>query len=342
MRAVGLYRYLPIEDPESLVDVEIPEPEARGRDLRVRVKAVSVNPVDVKVRSPKDGLETTPRVLGWDAAGVVEAVGEEVSLFSPGDEVYYAGSNVRPGCDSELHLVDERIVGRKPRNLSWEEAAAMPLTTLTAWEVLFDRMGVPRRPQEEGWGSVIVIGGAGGVGSIAIQVARRVAGLRVIATASREDSAEWCRSLGAHSIIDHTRPFTEELQRIGEPEVDYVLCFNSTEKHIQNMADAIKPQGKIGCIVGAKDNQPIPTSIFMRKSVAFCWELMFTRPAFQTPDLRAQHDILNEAAGLFENGTLRHTMREIYGPLNAENLRRAHAAIESGRTIGKIVLTGIE
>jgi NADPH2:quinone reductase len=292
------------------------------------------------VRSPKNATETTPRILGWDASGIVEAVGEEVTLFSPGDEVYYAGASVRPGCDSELHLVDERIVGRKPRSLSWEEAAAMPLTTLTAWEVMFDRMAVPR--QSGGGASVLIIGGAGGVGSIAIQIAKRVAGLRVIATASREDTAEWCRSLGADSIIDHTKPFKDELQRIGEPEVDYILCFNSTEKHIQNMADAIKPQGKIGCIVGAKGNAPIPTSIFMRKSVAFCWELMFTRPDFQTPDMQAQHQILDEAAKLFEKGTLRHTMRENYGPLNAENLRRAHAAIESGRTIGKIVLTGIE
>jgi NADPH:quinone reductase len=342
MRAVGLYRYLPIEDPESLLDVEVPRPQPQGRDLLVRVKAVSVNPVDVKVRAPKEAVETAPRILGWDAAGVVEEVGGEVSLFSPGDEVYYAGSNVRPGCDSELHLVDERIAGRKPRNLSWEEAAAMPLTTLTAWEVLFDRMAVPRRPEGEGGASVLIIGGAGGVGSIAIQVARKVAGLRVIATASREETAEWCRSLGADAILDHSRPFGEELARLGEPLVDYILCLNSTEKHIQNMADAIRPQGKIGCIVGAKGNQPIPTSVFMQKSVAFCWELMFTRPAFQTPDMQAQHEILDEAAGLFEDGTLRHTLREVYGPLNAANLRRAHAAIESGSTIGKIVLTGIE
>ncbi|HEX6900203.1 MAG TPA: zinc-binding alcohol dehydrogenase family protein [Thermoanaerobaculia bacterium] len=342
MRAVGLYRYLTIEDPESLLDVEVPRPEAQGRDLLVRVKAVSVNPVDVKVRAPKEAVETAPRILGWDAAGVVEEVGGEVSLFSPGDEVYYAGSNVRPGCDSELHLVDERIVGRKPRNLSWEEAAAMPLTTLTAWEALFDRMAVPRRPEGEGGASVLIIGGAGGVGSIAIQVARKVAGLRVIATASREETAEWCRSLGADAILDHTRPFGEELKRLGEPLVDYILCLNSTEKHVQNMADAIRPQGKIGCIVGAKGNAPIPTSVFMQKSVAFCWELMFTRPAFQTPDMQVQHEILDEAAGLFEDGTLRHTLREVYGPLNAENLRRAHAAIESGSTIGKIVLTGIE
>ncbi|HSS52226.1 MAG TPA: zinc-binding alcohol dehydrogenase family protein [Thermoanaerobaculia bacterium] len=347
MRAVGLYRYLPIEDPESLVDVEVPKPEAQGRDLRVRVKAVSVNPVDTKVRSAKEGVETHPRILGWDAAGVVEAVGEEVSLFSCGDEVFYAGSNVRPGCDSEYHLVDERIVGRKPRNLSFEEAAAMPLTTLTAWELLFDRMAVPRAGEAAGPGkspaaTVLIIGGAGGVGSIAIQIAKKLAGLRVLATASRVESVEWCLSLGAEEIVDHMQPFAAQLKKLGEPRVDYILCFHSTEKHMQNMADVIKPQGKIGCIVGAKGNAPLPMSLFMRKSVAFCWELMFTRPDFQTPDMQAQHDILNAAADLYENGTLRSTLRENLGPLNAENLRRAHARIESGRTIGKLVLTGID
>jgi len=348
MRAVGLYRYLPIENPESLVDVEVPKPEARGRDLLVRVKAVSVNPVDTKVRSPKEGVETQARILGWDAAGVVEAVGEGASLFSPGDEVFYAGSNVRPGCDSEYHLVDERIVGRKPRNLSFEEAAAMPLTTLTAWELLFDRMAVPRADgatDSEGKApkaTVLIIGGAGGVGSIAIQIARKLAGLRVLATASHVESVEWCLSLGAEEIVDHRMPFGDQLKKLGEPLVDYILCFNSTEKHMQNMADVIKPQGKIGCIVGAKGNAPLPMSLFMPKSVAFCWELMFTRSSFQTPDMQAQHDILNAAADLYENGTLRSTLRENLGPLNAENLRRAHAKIESGRTIGKLVLTGID
>src|SRR6476659_5330572 len=238
MRAVGLYRYLPIENPESLVDVEVPKPEAQGRDLLVRVKAVSVNPVDTKVRSPKEGVEAQARILGWDAAGVVEAVGEGTSLFSPGDEVFYAGSNVQPGCDSELHLVDERIVGRKPRNLSFEEAAAMPLTTLTAWELLFDRMAVPRA-DAAGQGTapsatVLIIGGAGGVGSVAIQIARKLAGLRVLATASHVESVEWCLSLGAEEIIDHNRPFAEQLKKLGEQLVDYILCFNSTEKHMQN------------------------------------------------------------------------------------------------------------
>ena len=338
MRAVGLYRYLPIEDPESLVDVEVPSPKARGRDLLVRVRAVSVNPVDTKVRAPKEQVETEPRILGWDAAGVVEAVGDAVSLFSPGDEVYYAGSNVRPGCDSEYHLVDERIVGRKPRNLSFEEAAAMPLTTLTAWEVLFDRMAVPRAGKGPA-ASVLIIGGAGGVGSIAIQIARQVAGLRVLATASRQEAADWCLTLGADEIVDHRQPFAQQLKRLGEPLVDYVLCFNSPEQHVQNMADAIKPQGKIGCIVGAKGNQPLPTSIFMRKSVAFCWELMFTRPMFETPDMEAQHDLLNEVASLLESGALRTTHTRSFGPLNAENLRKAHAAIERGDSIGKVTLT---
>jgi NADPH2:quinone reductase len=343
MKAVGLYKYLPIDHPESLIDVEVPKPEARGRDLLVRVKAVSVNPVDTKVRSPKDKVEPEPKILGWDAAGVVEAVGGEASRFKAGDEVYYAGSIVRQGCDAEFHLVDERIVGRKPRSLSFEQAAAMPLTTITAWEALFDRLGVPREtPAASSSRSVLIIGGAGGVGSIAIQIARQVAGLRVIATASREETAAWCRELGADEVIDHRLPFLPELQRIGHGEVDYILCFNSLEQHLPHMADAIKPQGRICSIIGAKGGQPVNINVFQPKSVAFCFELMFTRSQFQTPDMAAQHDLLEKAARLFDDGTLRHTMRESYGPLDADNLRKAHATLESGRMIGKLVLSGIE
>jgi NADPH:quinone reductase len=340
MKAVGLYKYLPIEHPESLIDVEVPKPEAHGRDLLVRVKAVSVNPVDTKVRSPKDKVEAEPKILGWDAAGVVEAVGGEVSLFKAGDEVYYAGSIVRQGCDAEVHLVDERIAGRKPRRLSFEEAAAMPLTTITAWEALFDRLGVPRAASSDR--SVLIIGGAGGVGSIAIQIAKQVAGLRVIATASREETSAWCRELGADEVIDHRLPFLQELRRIGHGEVDSILCFNSLEQHLPHMADAIKPQGRICSIIGAKGGQPVNINPFQPKSIAFCFELMFTRSQFQTPDMAAQHDLLEEAARLFDDGTLRHTLREHYGPLNAANLRRAHARLESGRMIGKLVLSGIE
>ena len=341
MKAVGLFKYLPIDDPESLLDVEIPKPEAKGRDLLVRVRAVSVNPVDTKVRSPKDKVETEPKILGWDAAGVVEAVGEEVSLFQPGDEVYYAGDITRPGCDSEYHLVDERIVGRKPRNLSFEEAAAMPLTTLTAMEALFDRMDVPRSSGDSGR-SLLIIAGAGGVGSIAIQIAKKLAGLRVIATASRPETESWCRELGADEVIDHRKPFKEELKRVGSGEVDSILCAANTELHLQNMADAIKPQGRICLIVGVKGGQPVPINMFQPKSAALGWELMFTRAQFRTPDMQVQHDYLNEAAALLEDGTFRHTMKESYGPLRAESLRKAHSALESGRMIGKLVLGGVE
>ena len=339
MKAIGFYQFLPVENPESLVDVEIPDPEPGARDLRVRVKAVSVNPVDVKVRSRQKTAEKEPKIIGWDVAGVVESIGSEVSLFKVGDEVYYAGDITRPGCNSQYHLVDERIVGRKPTTLSFEEAAAMPLTTITAWEALFDRLGVEKgAPAQQDRKSVLVIGGAGGVGSIAIQLAKKVAGCKVIATASREDSAEWCRKFGADEIINHHRPFAEEFKRIGADEVDYILCFNSTEKHIQNMADVIKPQGRICTIVETKDAQPINISLFQGKSVGFMWELMFTRSMFKTPDMQAQHDLLNETARLLDEGTLKTTMAESYGPLTAENLRKAHGKIESGSMIGKLVL----
>lgn len=342
MKAVGLYKYLPIDNSESLLDVEVPKPEPRGRDLLVRVRAVSVNPVDVKVRSPKEKTETEPKILGWDAAGVVEGVGEKVSLFKMGDDVYYSGSLNRPGCDSEYHLVDERVAAHKPRSLSFEEAAAMPLTTLTAWEALFDRMGMsPHKYPEQAERSLLIIGGAGGVGSIAIQIAKQVAGLCVIATASREESEAWCRELGADEVIDHREPLPRELNRIGAGEVDYVLCCNSLEMYVPVLAEVIKPQGKICTIIGAKGNQPININALQGKSATFCFELMFTRPMYQTPDMQAQHDLLAETARLLDEGTLRHTMRENFGPLNAANLRRAHAAIEAGHTIGKLVLSEI-
>ena len=336
MKAVGLHKYLSIEDPESLLDIEVPKPEVGGRDLLVRVHAVSVNPVDTKVRAPKDRVETAPRVLGWDAAGTVEAVGAQVTLFKPGDEVYYAGDITRPGSNSEYHLVDERITGRKPRNLSFEDAAAMPLTTITAYESLFDRMGIARRVEDK---SILIIGGAGGVGSIAIQLAKKLAGLRVIATASRAESGEWCRSLGADDIINHHHPFHEEFKKAGLPEVDYILCLNSTEKHLQNMADVIMPQGRLCTIVETKGGVPVNINPFQRKSVAFCWEAMFTRSMFQTPDMQAQHSLLNEAADLFEKGTLRTTRTTGFGKMNAANLRKAHAEIERGHMIGKATLS---
>ncbi len=343
MKAIALYRYLPIEHEESFVDVLVPMPVPAGRDLLVRVKAVSVNPVDTKVRAPKDKVETEPKILGWDAAGIVEAIGGDVSLFAVGDEVYYAGVITRPGCNSEYHLVDERIVGRKPRTLSFEEAAAMPLTTITAWEALFDRLGIaPQKTAANQASTVLIIGGSGGVGSITIQLAKHVAGLRVIATASRDESAKWCREMGADAIINHHRPFSEELKSMGIDEVDFILCYNSTEQHIQNMVDVIKPQGKICTIVSTKNNQPINMNLFQAKSVTFCWELMFTRPMFNTPDMQSQHILLNKVAQLLDEGVLGTTLKEHYGVLTAESLRRAHARIETGTMIGKAVLSGIE
>lgn len=341
MRAIGIYKYLPTANPHSLVEVDIPTPQPAGRDLLVRVKAVSVNPVDVKTRQRTQGELSEPRILGWDAAGVVEAVGEAVSLFKVGDEVYYAGDITRPGCNSELHLVDERIVGHKPQGLSFEEAAALPLTTITAWEAMFDRMSIPRSTPANAGRSILIIGGAGGVGSIAIQLARQVAGLEVIATASRPETAGWCRKLGAGAVINHHRPFKAEFDRAGLAEVDYILCTNSTETHLQNMAETIKPQGKICLIVGAKYGEPMNINIFQSKSVGLLWELMFTRPMYQTPDMQAQHELLEETTRLLDAGTLQTTLTERYGPLTAENLRRAHARVEEGSMIGKLVLGGM-
>ncbi len=341
MKAIGLTQYLPIDNPDSLVEVEVPTPMPSGRDLQVRVHAVSVNPVDVKTRAPRPAIESTARILGWDAAGIVEAVGPAVTLFKPGDEVYYAGSIDRAGCDSELHLVDERIVGSKPRTLNFEQAAALPLTTITAWEALFDRLGIPKEPSANAGHTLLVIGGAGGVGSIAIQIAKQVAGLHVIATASRSDSMAWCRQQGADAVINHRHPLKEELAAAGFATVDYIFCTNSIEQYVTSMAEIIAPQGKICTIVGSKDNEPIPMNLFMRKSVTFVYELMFTRPVFQTIDMQAQHDLLTEAARLVDAGILHTTLTERFGPLTAANLRRAHARVESGTMIGKLALGAI-
>ena len=337
MKAVGLTRYLPIENPEALLDVTLDAPTATGRDLLVEVRAIAVNPVDFKVRSPKDQVEAAPRVLGWDAAGVVKAVGDQVTLFKPGDEVYYAGSIARPGCNAELHLVDERIVGRKPKTIGFAEAAALPLTTLTAWEVLFDRLGISRAGAHRG-ASVLVIGGAGGVGSIAIQLARKLAGLRVIATASRPESERWVRELGADDVVDHTRPLADQLRALGVPEVDYIVCLTTPDPYIDAFGPIIKPQGKVGLIVEAKG--PLPIGSLMRKSATIAWELMFTRSLFQTPDMAEQHAILDATAELVERGELKTTLGQHFGTINAANLRRAHQALETGRTTGKIVLEG--
>ncbi|HDR8860747.1 zinc-binding alcohol dehydrogenase family protein [Burkholderia territorii] len=337
MKAVGLTRYLPIDDPQALVDVELPQPVPGPRDLLVKVEAISVNPVDTKVRAPKPQVEQTPRVLGWDAAGTVVAVGAEVTMFRPGDEVFYAGSITRAGANSEFHTVDERIAAIKPRSLDFAASAALPLTALTAWEALFDRLRVSPQGADAGK-SVLIIGGAGGVGSIAIQLAKTLGKLRVIATASRPASAEWVRSLGADDVVDHFGDLPAQLRAIGHANVDYVLIFNDTDRHFPAAAEIIRPQGGICTIV--ENDKPIPVELLKAKSAAFHWEFMFTRAMFETPDMIEQHKILSEVARLVDGGTLRTTLGEQLGPINAANLRRAHQLLEAGRAIGKLVLSG--
>jgi len=329
MKAVGLYRYLPIDHPESLLDVEVETPAASGRDLLVEVKAVSVNPVDTKRRAPKDLVEKTPKILGWDAAGIVKAAGPGCVLFKPGDAVYYAGSILRQGTNSEFHLVDERIVGPKPANLSFAEAAALPLTTLTAWELMFDRMKISKSGADAGR-SVLILGGAGGVGSMAIQLAKKLAKLKVTASASRAESIAWCRKLGADEVVDHSNP--------GSREFDFVLCFSSSDLYWPSFPKMTKPQGKVGLIV--RTVKPVDLAILHDKSITICLEGMFTRSSFQTADMDAQHALLSEAAALAEAGVLKGTMTRNLGKIDAAGLRTAHQMVENGHVTGKLVLEG--
>jgi zinc-binding alcohol dehydrogenase family protein len=336
MKAVGYQNNLPIADPDALVDITLPDPVAQGRDLLVEVHAVSVNPVDTKVRSgarPEDGEW---KVLGWDAAGIVKAVGPDVTLFRPGDRVWYAGSIARAGSNSELQLVDERIAGRMPQSLDFGPAAALPLTGLTAWELLFDRLQVPQGDAGKGK-SLLVIGAAGGVGSILVQLARQLTEVTIIGTASRPETRDWVLQNGAHHVIDHGKPLSEEIAQAQLAQPDYVISLTHTEHHFDQIVELIAPQGKFGLI---DDPAPIDVRKFKRKAVSLHWELMFTRSLFNTADMAEQHRILNRIAELVDAGTIRSTVNESFGRINAENLKRAHALIESGRARGKIVLEG--
>ncbi|WP_044642370.1 zinc-binding alcohol dehydrogenase family protein [Risungbinella massiliensis] len=336
MKAIGLLEYLPIEDEKSLMDMELVKPTPTGRDLLVKIEAISINPVDVKVRAPKEKVEQEPKLLGWDASGVVVEVGEECTLFQPGDKVFYAGSITRPGTYSEFHLVDERIVGRKPESLTHAEAAALPLTSITAWEALFDRLGMdPNNTEANKLQSILIIGGAGGVGSIAIQLAKW-AGLTVIATASREESRNWVRNLGADYVLNHHDPFKEQLTQLPLGDVDYILCLNNTDQHWESMGEVIKPQGKICSIV--ENQEPLDLNVLKSKSVTFVWEFMFTRSMYQTEDMIQQHVLLNKISELMDTGTLKSTLKKTISPINADNIRKAHALVETGNTIGKIVV----
>ena len=335
MRAVGYKRSLPIDQIEALIDLQIDEPAPQKRDLLVQVKAVSVNPVDTKVRKRADPPGGEAKILGFDATGVVAAVGPDVTLFKAGDEVWYAGSIIRPGTNSEFHLVDERIVGHKPKSLDFAAAAALPLTSITAWEMLFDRFAIAQGGGEGK--SLLIVGGAGGVGSIAIQLARMLTRLTVIATASRPETRDWCKKLGAHHVVDHSKPMGEQLKGIGHRFVDYIFGVTESGQHFDTICDVIAPQGRFGLI---DDPKSLDVAKLKGKSASLHWEAMFTRSTFQTADMDAQHRLLNEVAAMVDKGMIRTTVAENFGKINAANLRRAHAQVESGTTRGKIVLEG--
>jgi NADPH2:quinone reductase len=334
MKAVGFATPGPITADTALIDIELPQPMAAGHDLLVAVKAISVNPVDTKVRTRFQPEAGAQKVLGYDAAGVVVACGPEVTLFKAGDEVFYAGDLNRPGTNAEFHLVDERIVGPKPKTLSFGEAAALPLTTITAWEALFDRIDI-RRPIHGIAPVLLIIGGAGGVGSIAIQLARRLTDVIVIATASRPESRAWVHGLGAHHVIDHTQPMPAQIAALGIGQPSFVFSTTQTDQHMAGIAELIAPQGRF-CLID--DPATLDVKVLKAKSVSLHWELMFTRSMFKTADMIAQHALLADASKLVDDGILRTTLAETFGTINATNLKRAHVLLESGTSRGKIVL----
>jgi len=339
MKAIGLRHYLSIDDPLALEDVQIDAPAApQGQDLLVQVQAVSVNPVDTTLRSARAGEENPPRVLGFDAAGVVIAVGPEVTAFEVGDEVYYAGDVTRPGCNAQQQLVDERLVGRKPTTLDFAEAAALPLTTLTAWELLFQRMPYQLDGRRNTGKVLLIIGGAGGVGSMAIQLGRH-AGFTVVATASRSESQQWCQQLGATHVIDHRQPLAPQLQVLGITQVDAALNLADTDRYWQQLGELLAPQGHVGLVVEPRGELRIGDP-YKAKCIGIHWEFMFARARFRTADMIEQHRILTRAASLIDAGELRTTLSQRLGRINATHLRQAHQQLESGSTIGKLALEG--
>jgi zinc-binding alcohol dehydrogenase family protein len=336
MRAVGYRKSLPATEAEALIDIDLPQPEPGPHDLLVKVEAISVNPVDTKVRRRAEPEPGGVKILGWDAAGTVVAAGAEAKGFAPGDAVFYAGDITRAGTNAEFHCVDARIVGRKPGSLGWAEAAALPLTAITAWETLFDRLDTSK-PVPGAAHAVLIVGGAGGVGSIAIQLARQLTDLTVIATASRPETAQWCRDLGAHHVVDHSKPLAAEVAALGIGAPGLVFSTTNTDAHLAEIVELIAPQGRMALI---DDPATLDVSLLKRKSLSLHWELMFTRSMFGTADIAEQGRLLNEVSRLVDEGRLRTTLGEHYGTIDAGNLRRAHVMIESGRAKGKIVLEG--
>lgn len=336
MKAVAYSKAGNLDRPEALVDIELETPQPTGWDILVAVQAISANPVDTKVRRSVSAETGQWKVLGWDAVGQVVAVGDAVRAFKPGDAVFYAGSITRPGANSEFHLVDERIVGRKPASLSAAEAAALPLTAITAWEMLFDRLDI-RKPVPGAANAILIVGGAGGVGSIAIQLVRALTDLTVITTASRPETRAWVEELGAHHVLDHGKPLAEQVAALGIGAPAFVFSITQTHRHLAEIVALIAPQGRFGLI---DDPEGLDIMGFKRKSVSIHWESMFTRSTFETADMAEQGRLLTELAGLVDAGKIRTTVTEVLRPINAANLRAAHGILESGKARGKIVLEG--
>jgi zinc-binding alcohol dehydrogenase family protein len=338
MKAISFRQQLPIENPESLIDVVVDKPKPGPRDLLVRVRAISVNPVDTKIRKGSGPGQPSGelKILGWDASGIVEEVGSEVTLFKPGDEVYYAGSVDRPGSYAEFQAVDERIVGKKPKSIDFADAAALPLTTITAWELLFDRLSLPISSSQQG--TLLIIGAAGGVGSIAIQFAKKLTGLKVIVTASRPETVEWCRKMGADDVIDHRQPLAAQVKKIVPEGANYVLALTQTEDHFDEIIEAMAPEGAIGLIENVA--RPLDINKLKPKSLSLHWEFMFGRAKLQSPNMNEQGRLLNKVAEFVDAGQIQSTAATHLHLINAKNLRQAHALVESGKAIGKVVLSG--
>lgn len=335
MKAIGFSEHLDIKDPKSLFEFETPKPTPKGHDLLVKVNAVSVNPVDVGVRRNGHGKLSKPKIIGWDACGIVEKVGSKVSLFSPGDRVYYAGSFKRSGSNSEYQLVDERIVGNAPKSLTDAQAAAMPLTSLTAYEALFEQLSLSQDKKSNEGKTILIINGAGGVGSVATQLASN-AGLTVIATASRPASINWVKSHGATDVVNHRKNLVNEVHKLGYKYVDYILELKDIDSHWQEMCKLIKPEGAIASIT--ENRHPINLRLLTPKKAIFAWEWMYTKSYYHTPDMQSQHEILNKIATLIDDSELQCTLTQSLSPINADNLRKAHSLVENGHMIGKVVV----
>jgi len=343
MKAIGYLQSLPIDEPESLFDVELPQPNASGRDLLVKIKAIAVNPVDYKIRQNSSAESNTPKVIGWDAVGEVVATGEKVAQFQPGDVVYYAGDLTRPGSNAEFQLVDERIVGSKPKSLSNAEAAALPLTSITAWEMLFDHLTIKQQSPESNEKSdevILVVGAAGGVGSILIQLAKAITGATIIATASRESSRAWVEKLGAHHVIDHSKPLQPQIDALPCGAVTHVASLNNTDAYFEIYIELLAPFGKIAVIDDPESFKSLDVTQMKLKSLSLHTEFMFARSMFKAKDIEKQSKLLNRVSDLVDQGYIETTFGKHLGNINASNLKLAHAELESGKAIGKIVLEG--